>query len=332
LSWHSSSNTEEKSTNDGVILGVNNHLGGFFMKTSLLHMSFVLSFLAPTFHASAQSLELAVGQDDNQVIGSIVRSNYELQTFARDEQDAIMWQQRYAAAPSGSWDETYARDQRDQSIQRALNVINSPYAFQGLMTSQIENFAEEMNRKYSAAPSGSALERMYIQARQAAYTAFKSSLLQDVQNLSYDWRQLHDLALRMDQAYAAAPSGSQKEAAYNEARRLAYQNLQPSVEQELPRYRDFRQIEQLAIFFDGLYVQAPSGSLKEGVYRQIELRAFNEAVSRANYELPRYPQQHLFQIQDEYHQKYSAASSGSTKENYYRQIRDIARSLLGYRP
>ncbi len=171
-----------------------------------------------------------------------------------------------------------------------------------------------------------------MQARQSAYAAFKQSLMLDVQNLSYDWRQLHDLALRLDQGYAAAPSGSAKESAYNEARRMAYQQLPAAVDYELPRYSDFRQVEQLALYFDQLYTQAPSGSLKESTYRQIETRVYNEAGNRAQYELSRYPQQALFQIQDEYNQKFNQASSGSLKEAYFRQVRDIARNLLGYHP
>jgi hypothetical protein len=342
LSWHCSFNTSEiKEANDafGVSLALKTdlqhkvkHHGRNLMKQAWLQSIFLLATLFSAAYASAQSLELAPTAANQPAIGSVELRSYELQAFARDEQDAIMWQQRYAAAPSGSWDESYARDQRDQAIQRALNDINSPDAFQGLMTSQIEDFAEQMNQKYNAAPSGSALERLYMQSRQTAYAAFKQSLLNDMQNLSYDWRRLHDLALRMDQGYNAAPSGSAKEAAYNEARRMAYQQLPAAVDSELPRYSDFRQVEQLALYFEQLFNQAPSGSLKESTYRQIEIRVFNEAGNRAQYELSRYPQQTLFQIQDEYNQKFNSAPSGSLKESYFRRVRDTARGLLGYHP
>jgi hypothetical protein len=294
------------------------------MKQALLLFAFLMALIVSTSYASAQTPG---------AIGPITpTSSYDLQSFARDEQDALMWQQRFNAAPSGSFDERYAADQRDQSINRAIADLNSPYAFQGLRTPDIEAFANQMDQKYAAAPSGSAIERLYNQARGLAYNAFHNSILGDVQALSYDWRQLHDLALRLDQAYGAAPSGSQKEAAYNDARQLAYRNLPGAVEQELPRYNDFRQLEQLALYFDHLYAQAPSGSLKEGVYRQLETRVFNEASSRAQYQLRQYPQQSLYQIQAEYDQKFNAAPSGSLKESYYRGIRDLTRSLMGYHP
>lgn len=302
------------------------------MKQPLLLFASLLALIFSASYASAQGFELSPNQDSVGNIGLAETRSYELQSFAREEQDAIMWNQRYGAAPSGSWDESYARDQRDQAIQRALYNLNSPYTFQGMYTQQIESFADQMNQKYGAAASGSALERMYNQARQIAYAAFKRSVLNDVQALSYDWRRLHDLALRMDQAYGAAASGSPKEAAYNEARRLAYQNLPGAVDQEMSRYADFRQVEQLAMYFEQLYGQAPSGSLKEGTYRQIQLRAYAVAGDRAQYELSRYPSYQLMQIESEYSQKYNQAASGSTKEAYFRRVRDIARNLLGYRP
>lgn len=305
---------------------------GISMKQALLMFACMAALTISASYASAQALDLLPNHDGS-VIGSIdLRGGYELQAFAREEQDAIMWHQRYQQAPSGSFDERYAADQRNQAIQRALSVLNSSYAFQGMVTREIESFAEQMNQKFNQASSGSALERMYNEARRMAYTAFKQSILNDVQNLSYDWRRLHDMALRLDQAFNQAQSGSQKEAAYNEARRMAYQNLPGAVEQELPRYRDFRQLEQLALYFDNLYNQAQSGSLKEGTYRRIEIRVFDEARARADWELRNLPQQSLYNVQAEYDQKFNQARSGSLQESYYRRIRDLARSLMGYRP
>lgn len=297
------------------------------MKKIFLLVSFLASLFFSVEYASASSAERSL-----EPVSDITRSHAELQQFAREEQEAIHWNQRYAQAPAGSWEESYARQNRDQAIQRALQVINSYHAFSGLYSQQIESFADEMNRKYTQASVGSAMERLYREAMRSAYTAFRSAILEEVRAISYDWRRLHELALRLDQAYAQASAGSQKEAAYNEARRLAYQNLPSSVEQELPRYQDFRQLEEFGLYFERLYVSASAGSLKENVYRQIYRRVFDEALNKARWQLRTYPHQALYQIQDEYNRKYTSASAGSFKESYYRQIRDLARSLLGQYP
>ena len=250
-----------------------------------------------------------------------------LQQFARDEQDALAWNQKYNAAPSGSWDESYARDQRAQAVQRAVNDIG-PQAFQGMRSADIEAFADQITNKYNAAPSGSVIEGMYRQIQQVAYASFTQALQQDVNYLSNDWRRLLEIATQLDQKYNAAASGSTKEKAYDQARRLAYQVMPNALSQELYQYQDFRQIEQLALYFDQQYNAAPSGSLKEGVFKQMQRQSYDAALQKVNSQIYSYPTNALLQLQDEYNSKYNAASSGSAKEAYFRQVRDLARSLL----
>jgi hypothetical protein len=49
---------------------------------------------------------------------------------------------------------------------------------------QLSFFAEEQDRKYQAASSGSDLENVYAQARNAAYVAFQNQLQKEVLNRS----------------------------------------------------------------------------------------------------------------------------------------------------
>ncbi len=250
-----------------------------------------------------------------------------LNQFYYEEGNATYWQQRYAAAPSGSWEETQARQSRDQAIQRAVQSV-TPYSFQGTHWTQIESFADQMNQKYAAAPSGGAIESMYRQVRDVSYQAFNQELQNYVQYFSNEWRQINDLALQMDQKYAAAPSGSQKERAYDQARRAAYQRIPQAVDQELYRLWNFRDVENMADYFTSLYNAAPSGSLKESVYRQVKTSAYAQALQKFSQQAYSMSQQELWQVQDEYNRKYSAAASGSAVETYYRQIRDQARGLI----
>lgn len=247
--------------------------------------------------------------------------------FYYEESNAISYQQRYAAAPSGSWEETQYRQQRDQAIQRAVYAINT-YIFQGMYYTQVEDFADQMNQKYAAAPSGSALESMYRQVRDVSYQAFNQALQDYVLRFSNDWRQINDLALQMDQKYAAAPSGSQKERAYDQARRALYQRIPQAVDQEMQRMWNFRDIENFGAYFSQQYAAAPSGSLKENVYNQVRRSAYGLAQGKFSQQAYSLSQQELWQIQEEYNQKYSAAPSGSVQESYFRQIRDQARSLV----
>jgi hypothetical protein len=250
-----------------------------------------------------------------------------LNQFYYEESNAIQWQQRYAAAPTGSWEEQQARQQRDISVERAIQSV-SYYSFQGVHWSQIENFVDQMNQKYLAAPTGGAIQRMYRQVRDTSYQAFNTELQNYVQYFSNDWRQIHELALQMDQKYAAAPSGSQKERAYNQARQTAYQRMPQAVDQELYRLYNFREAERLAEYFSQLYSVAPTNSLKENTYYQILRNAFNHAIQKFSQQAYSLPQKELWQIQEDYNRRYNAAPTGSAREAYFRQIRDIARNSI----
>jgi hypothetical protein len=238
-----------------------------------------------------------------------------------------MWQQRYAAAPSGSWEETQARQSRDMAIQRAVQNV-TPYSFQGMDYRQIESFADQMTSKYNAAPSGGAIEGMYRQVRNTAYQAFNQALQMYVQYYNADWRQLLQLADQMDAQYMAAPSGSAKESAYRQARQTVYQRIPQAIDVEINNTWDYRQVETLADYLDSQYMAASSGSLRESVFRQARQSAYQSAGSKFSQQAYSMPQYQLYQIQDEYNQKYNAARSGSLQESYYRQVRDLARSLI----
>lgn len=260
-----------------------------------------------------------------------VPASYAIQAYQNEEQQAIQWQQRYAQAPSNSWDERYARDQRDQAISRALSNLQDPRAFETMSFQSVEIFADGEYRKYAQAASGSALENMYRQSANISYAGLDRALQMEVQRLSYDWRQLEVLANDLYTKYAQANSGSLKEQAYLRATRQAYASLEPAVQNEINRAYDFRQVEQIADYFYRVYQQANSGSLKEQTAGRINRQAYSSAVSKFQAQAYSMPQQQLYQIQDEYHRRYQQASSGSAAENYARQIRDIARSLLGVR-
>lgn len=248
--------------------------------------------------------------------------------FYYEEGNAVTYNKKYNAAPSGSSDEAFFRNLRDQAIQRAINAIDHYSAFQGMAWYQIESFADQMNQKYNAAASGSALERMYMLVMNTSYDRFNQALYDYAAVHSIDWRNVHDLALQMDQKYSAASSGSQKERAYDQARRTLYQRLPQALDQELQNVWNFRNVESYAQFFDQKYSAAPAGSLKESVYSQIFRSNYDLARNRFSQQAYSLTQQELWQIQEEYNNKYNSAPSGSVRENYFRQIRDQARSLI----
>ena len=251
-----------------------------------------------------------------------------LNQFYYEEGNAISYNQKYNAAPSGSSDEAFFRNLRDQAIQRALYAIDHYSTFQGMAWYQIESFADQMNQKYNAAPSGSALERMYINVTNTSYAKFNQALHDYAYGYSINWRDIHELALQMDQKFNAAPSGSRKEQAYDQARRTLFQRLPEVLDQELQNVWNFREVESYAQFFEQKFNAASSGSLKERVYGQIFRSNYSLAQSRFSQQANSFTQQELWQIQDEYNNKFKSAPSGSVRENYFRQIRDQARSLI----
>lgn len=149
--------------------------------------------------------------------------SYGLQQFNNDEQEAINWNQRYNQAPSGSWDESYARQNRDQSIQRAMSDISNYSAFDGMSFRDIENFGLMMEQKYNQAPSGSALENLYRQARQIAFNAAVNSFQSEVMNMSQQY--LYQIQDEYNQKYNQAPSGSAREQYFRQVRDIARSRL-----------------------------------------------------------------------------------------------------------
>lgn len=251
--------------------------------------------------------------------------SYGLQEYQQEEGNSIYWNQKFNAAPSGSWEEGYAREQRDQSIRRALGALRGYQVFDRMSSQEIEAFADEQNRKYQSAPSGSALETLYSQARNIGYDAFQRQLQVEVDNLRGDWRQLDQYGMNMDRKYQSAPSGSEKERAYDRARRTVYDRLPEAVRRELSRVYDFRSIEETGLYFIRKYNASPSGSVAEAAYRRTNDLAFTMASDRFEYSSRSYSQNDLYYIIEEYNRKYQSAPSSSRQERYFAQIRDIAR-------
>ncbi len=100
-SWHLSfnaSNGKELGDAFGVSLALKtdlqhkvNHQGRNLMKQTWLQSIFLLATFFSMAYASAQSLELnSPAANPTSTTGSVELRGYELQSFARDEQDAIM--------------------------------------------------------------------------------------------------------------------------------------------------------------------------------------------------------------------------------------------------
>jgi hypothetical protein len=258
--------------------------------------------------------------------------NYGIQEYEVEEANAISWSRKYDQAPAGSWEEGYAQDQRDQSIRRALQAIRGYQVFDRMSSQDIERFADQQERKYQASPSGSALEYLYSQARDIAYEAFHRQLQWEVENFNRDWREMDQYALTLDQKYQATPAGSAKERAYDRARRTVFDRLPEVVRLELSQIYDFRNIEQVGIYFVSKYERSPSGSVAEVAYSRIYDMALPMAEDRFEYNSYSYSQNDLYYISEEYNRKFDSSPAGSRVERYYARIRDIARRALSHGP
>lgn len=205
--------------------------------------------------------------------------NYSIQEFSRNEIDAVNWDDAFRRARPGSWDQTYAVQNRDQSIRNALNALSGYRALEGIRSSELENLALDLDYKFRASRSGSALQSMYSNARNAVVEAFVQAEQIEAQ-YARDFRDNENEITRLDYAFRSARAGSTLESGYSRARSLVIQ----------------------------------------------------ESLRLADSQLRYMGAQELYQIQDQYHRMYQSARAGSQLESYYRQVRDLARSLLQYRP
>lgn len=256
---------------------------------------------------------------------------YALEEFRRFESEVIHWNDRYRGAPSGSWEERHADQRRREAMADALSALRAG-DLAGEDPARLEGFAREMAQKYRSAPSGSLLEQLYNEARRAAWEALRQSVERDLRR-TRDWREALREADRYDQLYRSAPSGSLEEQAYDSLRRVAWEQAQASLDQELSRPTDdFRGLERLAGEFDAGYRSASSGSRRESFYNGARRTAYDAAFGAferwlgysGSYE------RELWQLEREYDSKYRSASSGSLAESYFRRVRDAARSRLDH--
>ena len=142
--------------------------------------------------------------------------------------------------------------------------------------------------------------------------------------------EIESFANEMTQKYNAAPAGSSLERMYDQARRIAFNQLIQTVQREMQSEYDFRNVEWQAQHYDQLYNASPSGSVGESAYNQIRRNAYAVALNLVSGQLYQMPQSEIYQIENEYSQKYNSAPAGSPAEQYFRQVRDMARNALGH--
>ncbi len=259
-------------------------------------------------------------------------SEYEINQFRQTLSQLQMYEQQYQNAPSNSYEERQANQNRVQAESYAESIINSPNAFQQIGASGDESLLSEFERGYQNAPSNSLLERAYNVARRAAAQALQTQAAWEIQS-TYDYNQALQLTQDADRKYQNAPSNSLVESAYNAVRtqgwNITTQKFQDFANNQL---QDFRETENLFLNFERNYQNAPSNSRIESFYNQgrqtllqREIALFNSQASYMSYS-------DLNAIANEYDRKYQSASSNSYSESLYRSIRDAARSRIGGNP
>lgn len=252
---------------------------------------------------------------------------YGFDQFRQSEQEAIFQQNLYDQARSGSWEEKTAQQNRDRAIETGLYVIKSINTFYGMQYTQIETITNELNQKYRQARAGSAMERFYNQSQISSINALSNELNRVIQSI-----QNSDLLIKFGhenkQKYNQAQSGSKLEATYNLAYKNSFQKLPNLVSFENNNRRNFKDIEFVATTFHSLYSQARAGSAEESAYSVTRNNSLSQAHQLFKNQIQYMQRFELQNIQAEYDQKYRQAPAGSQLEQYYRSIRDLARSHI----
>ncbi|OFZ18602.1 MAG: hypothetical protein A2X94_01540 [Bdellovibrionales bacterium GWB1_55_8] len=258
---------------------------------------------------------------------------YAIDGFSRNEALMLEWNQRFAQAPSGSFDEKYADRERRTAGAAALNALATASALAGEHTQdELHAFAQLMNRKYGGASSGSYTESVYLTAARLAWDAFA---LRGNSNFTCitEWRDMWSLARTYASFYASASSGSKAESAYLQLARTGYSETNRRFEHWIKYSREsYAELEGLADELWTLYGRASSGSLEEAFAKNAGTLTYRYALERLNSSLGYYSTGELLDLQKVYDACYSRATSGSVKESYCRQARDLVRQEIMRRP
>lgn len=182
------------------------------------------------------------------------------------------------------------------------------------------------NQVYQNAPSGSWEERdADLRRRQAGDQALQAISYGSLGQLSE--YSVHQFGLENDQKFNAAPSGSMTEGFYRSARQLVWPAYVNNVRNTLVCFGlDWRSVINKGLELDQLYQAAPSGSMKEGAYRQAEQMTWAQAneVLYRDLSWGRYDFRGLEALGAEFQAGYAAATSGSMKEGFYDRARRTA--------
>lgn len=249
-----------------------------------------------------------------------------IQDYRYQEGNFLEWQRRYNAAPSGSWEESTARESMQRTRAYISSLLRDTYRYVGFQSAELRNLAQEADQKYNAASSGSMGEALYNEVRGYFWNSFAEKSGYDLECTGFRWEQLVQEGERFASEYNAAPSGSLRERIFAGLRDRALQQADVQVRYELEYYPDYRQVEDVAMQLVNKYNAAPSGSRLEAFYRSARDTAFLTAERKFTQAVYGFATDQLYYLQEDYNRRYNGAPSGSSQERYFARIRDIARA------
>jgi hypothetical protein len=143
-------------------------------------------------------------------------------SYAQDWREALetakVYRQKFNGAASGSGRERAYRNLHKASVDKVRELFDAELAAGYYGTAEAEALAIDMHQRFNGAPSGSELERVYREMRDASLRLALSQLSYDVR--SYPIGSLYQLQAHYDSRFKAAASGSVLEIYYRQARDL----------------------------------------------------------------------------------------------------------------
>jgi hypothetical protein len=260
---------------------------------------------------------------------------YAIQTFHDYEGQMIVWDQRYAAATYGSYEQKMADQQRRAAGDAALSAIHAQGALLTYEQNDLESFAREVQGKQYASTYNGYRYLVYQDAMRTGWTACQTRAIQDLEcDGPSGWRENVQRAKAASAKQYASTYNSTEYLTFDAVATAAWAGARSRLREYLRVYagQEFRALEQIGVESYGRMAAETYNSRDYLFFRDATALGFQAALNSFRMALRGIPTPELDAVQRTYEGKVNASTYNSSPYVYYRTVRDEARAELLSRP
>lgn len=275
--------------------------------------------------SSSENFNLVVRRSSDLSGGSRCNENINDDNKVKARLDqAQVWILRMDQSPSGSSQQQFAHSQAQQIVNQAIEVLKS----NDVKISELyaKNLAAFYDGKYRNAASGSYPEGLYLilarAFRDTQVKAVERKMDCYVNSITGSSVKLIQLAEEHYRNYLNAPRNSLEESSSLKMFNAIKEKIMPTFANELRQINSFEKLEADLFDFDAKYQRASSGYF-EALYRQMAQLSREKAISVFELNVRNMSAEDKYSLVVKYDAIYRAATSGSTKEAFARDLVNI---------